>query len=71
MYIYLLSTPLILFGILRPDKWKIRLIGFAVQVLVAIIMLFYVVINPWCRYAYLRYFTQSPENVEVLNAGNQ
>lgn len=71
MWIYLLSTPLVLFGILRPDKWKIRLIGLAFQVLVCIIMLLYVVINPWCRFLYLRYFTQIPNTPNVLNASNQ
>ena len=63
LYIYLLTFPLLLLGHLNREKfWKMRLIGIAVQIFLMIIIIFWVLINPWCRHYYFRYMVGVPPN---------
>ncbi len=62
IYIYFfLSFPLVFMGHWAPEKWwKLRLAGIGLQVLIMVILIFFVLINPWCRQYYFRYVVSNP-----------
>ncbi len=59
LYLYFFITfPLVFMGHFAPEKWwKLRIIGVATQVVLMLIILFFILINPWCRQFYFRYVT--------------
>lgn len=63
IYIYFfLSFPLVFLGHYQPERfWKLRVAGIGFQILIMIILLFFFLINPWCRQYYFRYVSGSPK----------
>jgi hypothetical protein len=57
LYLYFfISFPLIFLGHYNSERWwKLRISGIGFQALVMFILLFFVIINPWCRQLYFRY----------------
>ncbi|CDW75486.1 UNKNOWN [Stylonychia lemnae] len=60
MYLYLVTIFVMLFGHLKDDKWIIGFAAIAAQMVFALILIFFVLINPWCRHYYFRYIVAEP-----------
>lgn len=62
IYLYFfLSFPLVFLGHYSPERfWKLRIGGIGLQVLIMVILIFFVLINPWCRQYYFRYVVAKP-----------
>ena len=62
LYLYFfLSFPLVFLGHFNPERWwKLRLIGVGLQVVIMLTLIFFVLINPWCRQYYFRYVVAVP-----------
>jgi hypothetical protein len=71
LYLYLLTYPVQLIGHFKEDKWLLRLIPVAIQLLFALILIFFVLINPWCRHYYFRFIVGEPPEDYVNAINNQ
>lgn len=62
IYLYFfISFPLIFMGHFAPEKWwRLRIAGIGLQVLIMVILILFVLINPWCRQYYFRYVVANP-----------
>lgn len=62
IYLYFfLSFPMVFLGHYQPEKWwKLRIAGIGLQVFIMIVLIFFVLINPWCRQYYFRYVVANP-----------
>eukprot|EP00347_Sterkiella_histriomuscorum_P009650 403340395 len=60
LYLYLATILVMFVGIMKQDKWIIYFAAVATQLLFAFILLFFVLINPWCRHYYFRYIVSEP-----------
>jgi len=54
VYLYLITIPILLLAHMKPEKWIFKLIAFAVQTVICLLMVLIVLADPWCRFAYLR-----------------
>lgn len=75
LYLYIFATfPLLVIGHFKPDKWKLRIIAICIQILLCIIIIFELLIDPWCRHYYFRYVVGVPDdaylskNAALVNA---
>ena len=47
-YLYFLTLPLLLIGIVKPDKWKVKLVAHIIQTVLFLIAMIGVLIDDWC-----------------------
>jgi hypothetical protein len=62
LYFYLATYPLLLVAHLKSERKVLKVIAFAAQYGIQLILLFFVLINPWCRYYYFRYIVATPDS---------
>jgi hypothetical protein len=62
LYLYFFLTfPPVFMGHWNPERWwKLRIAGVGLQVLINVILIFFVLINPWCRQYFFRYVVAVP-----------
>lgn len=60
LYLYLLSCVFLFFAHLKSDKPKLRVIAIFVQFILCVVVIFIVLIDPWCRHYYYRYVVGVP-----------
>ena len=64
LYVYLLTFPALMVGHVKKEKWVIRLAAIGGQVVIMIIVIFFVLINSWCRHYFFRYIPQIPSEMK-------
>lgn len=62
LYLYLVTVIVMFVGHLKAEKWIIYFSAVAAQLLFAFILIFFVLINPWCRFYYFRHVVSTPPN---------
>lgn len=60
LYLYLVTIFVMLLGHIKNDKWIIYFAAVTTQLLFALILIFFVLINPWCRHYFFRYIVAEP-----------
>ena len=62
LYLYLITYGLLVAAHFKQDKWAIKLVAIIIQQVFQLILIFYILINPWCRFYYFRYIVGVPSD---------